>query len=104
MIVPLAIRSLDHAPSQPRHATTPRKHLATSAPVMPADLGAVIVEVDLLLTELLGHPLLIGHGVLVEPDPLPRHDPLLDHRLLLTQHHLMLGLGEVRPGGGGVEV
>src|SRR5215217_4663679 len=28
MIVPLAIRSLDHAPSQPRHATTPRKHLA----------------------------------------------------------------------------
>src|SRR5215203_3208092 len=36
MIVPLAIRSLDHAPSQPRHATTPRKHLA-------ADLGQEVV-------------------------------------------------------------
>src|SRR5215216_6069859 len=78
--------------------------LATSAPVMPADLGAVIVEVDLLLTELLGHPLLIGHGVLVEPDPLPRHDPLLDHRLLLTQHHLVLGLRELGAGGGGIQV
>jgi replicative DNA helicase len=28
MIVPLAIRRLDHAPYQPTHATTPRKHLA----------------------------------------------------------------------------
>jgi ABC-type multidrug transport system ATPase subunit len=27
MIVPLAIRRLDHAPSQPGHATTLRKHL-----------------------------------------------------------------------------
>src|SRR6266508_1291061 len=27
MIVPLAIRRLDHAPHHPRHATTPRKHL-----------------------------------------------------------------------------
>jgi hypothetical protein len=31
MIVPLAIRRLDHAPYQPTHATTPRKHLATVA-------------------------------------------------------------------------
>src|SRR6266511_3178360 len=28
MIVPLAIRRLDHAPHHPGHATTPRKHLA----------------------------------------------------------------------------
>src|SRR6266508_254595 len=28
MIVPLAIRRLDHAPSQPGHATTPRKHFS----------------------------------------------------------------------------
>jgi IS6 family transposase len=28
MIVPLAIRRLDHAPHQPGHTTTPRKHLA----------------------------------------------------------------------------
>jgi DNA-directed RNA polymerase specialized sigma24 family protein len=27
MIVPLAIRRLDHAPYPPGHATTPRKHL-----------------------------------------------------------------------------
>jgi hypothetical protein len=27
MIVPLAIRRLDHAPYQPGHATIPRKHL-----------------------------------------------------------------------------
>src|SRR6266540_4368810 len=30
MIVPLAIRRLDHAPHHPGHATTPRKHLAGS--------------------------------------------------------------------------
>src|SRR6266511_1155717 len=29
MIVPLAIRRLDHAPHHPGHATTPRKHLAS---------------------------------------------------------------------------
>src|SRR6266511_2652981 len=32
MIVPLAIRRLDHAPHHPGHATTPRKHLAEREP------------------------------------------------------------------------
>src|SRR6266536_2105822 len=39
MIVPLAIRRLDHAPHHPGHATTPRKHLAplsTKRPLRPA--------------------------------------------------------------------
>jgi hypothetical protein len=31
MIVPLAIRRLDHAPSQPGHATTHRKHLEVAS-------------------------------------------------------------------------
>jgi hypothetical protein len=38
MIVPLAIRRLDHAPYQPTHATTPRKHLAAKVePYLRAD-------------------------------------------------------------------
>src|SRR4029453_6563838 len=74
------------------------------APLLPATFGVLVVDVDLLPAELLGHPLLAGHGVLVEPDPLLGHDPLLDHRPLLTQDHLMLGLRKLGAGGGGVAV
>src|SRR5215217_413193 len=78
--------------------------LPTPATLVPPAGPIVVLDLDLLLADLGGHPLLAGHGVLVEPDPLPGHDPLLDHRLLLTQDHLVLGLGELRAGGGGVQV
>src|SRR6266511_4110713 len=41
MIVPLAIRRLDHAPHHPGHATTPRKHLVPErrADIRPAHPG-----------------------------------------------------------------
>src|SRR6266536_5658038 len=39
MIVPLAIRRLDHAPHHPGHATTPRKHLVP----LREDLRSVLV-------------------------------------------------------------
>jgi hypothetical protein len=63
-----------------------------------------VVDFDLPPAELLGHTLLAGHGVLVQSDPLPGHDPLLHYRLLFAQHDLVLLLGELRTGGGGVEV
>src|SRR5688572_20122336 len=70
-----------------------------------ASAGRVlVVDVDLLLADRLGHPLLVGHGVLVEPHPLAGHDPLLHHRLLLPQHHLVLLLRDLRTRGGGVQV
>src|SRR5215217_1432627 len=64
--------------------------LPTPATLVPPTGPIVVLDLDLLLADLGGHPLLAGHGVLVEPDPLPGHDPLLDHRLLLTQDHLVL--------------
>src|SRR5215211_7524505 len=78
--------------------------LATPATLVPPARLVLVLDLDLLLADRLSHPLLVGHGVLIEPDPLPGHDPLLDHRLLLPQHHLMLGLGELRPRGGRVAV
>src|SRR5215211_6965213 len=78
--------------------------LSTPATLVPPARPVFVLDLDLLRADLLGHPLLIGQGVLVEPDPLPGHDPLLDHRLLLPQHHLVLGLGELRPRGGRVAV
>src|SRR5829696_4039823 len=78
--------------------------LATPATLLPPARPIVVLDLDLLLADLLGHPLLVGYGVLVEPDPLPGHDPLLHHRLLLPQDHLVLFLGELRTGGGGVQV
>src|SRR5215211_4514345 len=78
--------------------------LATPATLLPPARPIVVLDLDLLLADLLGYPLLAGHRVLVEPHPLSRHDPLLDHRLLLPQHHLVLLLGELRAGGGGVAV
>src|SRR5215217_6806950 len=78
--------------------------LPTPATLVPPAGPIVVLDLDLLLADLGGHPLLAGHGVLVEPDPLPGHDPLLDHRLLLAQDHLMFGLGELRPRGGGSQV
>src|SRR5215213_5310596 len=78
--------------------------LATPPTLLPPARPIVVLDFDLLLADLLGHPLLAGHGVLVEPDPLSGHDPLLDHRLLLAQDHLVLLLRDVRTGGGGVAV
>jgi tetratricopeptide (TPR) repeat protein len=42
MIVPLAIRRLDHAPQQQGHATTPRKHLGVLRPPTFAQLARVL--------------------------------------------------------------
>jgi hypothetical protein len=73
-------------------------------PLLARLLRILILDLNLLLADLLGHLLLAGHGVLVEPHPLPWHHPLLHHRLLLAQHHLVLGLGELRAVGGRVDV
>src|SRR5215207_9563831 len=78
--------------------------LPTSATLVLLAACVLVLDVDLLLADLLGHPLLAGHGVLVEPDPLSGHDPLLHHRLLLPQDHLVLLLRDLRAGGGGVQV
>src|SRR5215203_2110605 len=78
--------------------------LPASATLLPPARPVLVLDLDLLLADLLGHPLLVGYGVLVEPDPLPGHDPLLHHRLLLPQDYLVLLLGDVRTGGGGVQV
>src|SRR5215212_9881268 len=78
--------------------------LPTPATLLPPTRPIVVLDLDLLLADLLGHPLLAGHGVLVEPHPLLRHRALLDHRLLLAQDHLVLLLRDVRTGGGGVAV
>src|SRR6266511_3104165 len=43
MIVPLAIRRLDHAPHHPGHATTPRKHLASVARGYLAPVGGIVL-------------------------------------------------------------
>src|SRR6266511_2837257 len=43
MIVPLAIRRLDHAPHHPGHATTPRKHFS-STPLRRAGRKARMVD------------------------------------------------------------
>src|SRR5918994_931376 len=77
------------SPSRPRSTARrstgsrpswPPDRLPTSATLVPPTRPVLVVDVDPLLADLLGHPLLAGHGVLVEPDPLPGHDPLLDHR------------------------
>src|SRR5215216_1301857 len=78
--------------------------LSTSPTLLPPRSPLLVLDLDLLLADLLGHPLLVGHGVLVQPDPLPGHDPLLDHRLLLTEDHLMLSLRDRRARGGRVAV
>src|SRR5829696_3128307 len=78
--------------------------LSTSVTLLPPRSPLLVLDLDLLLADLLGHPLLVGHGVLVQPDPLPGHDPLLDHRLLLTEDHLMLSLRDLRARGGRVAV
>src|SRR5215204_5607774 len=64
--------------------------LATPATLVPPAGRVLVVDVDPLLADLLGHPLLAGHSLLVEPHPLSGHDPLLHHRLLLPQDHLVL--------------
>src|SRR4029453_15393483 len=78
--------------------------LATSATLLPPAGSLLLLDVDLLFADLLGHPLLAGHGVLFQPPALFWHDPLFDPRLLLAEDHLVLGLRELRAGGGGRKV
>src|SRR5215216_2540523 len=95
--------SLLPAPTTPGPARWSSR-LPASATLVPPARPLLVLDLDLLLADLLGHPLLVGHGVLVQPDPLPGHDPLLDHRLLLTEDHLMLSLRDRRARGGRVAV
>src|SRR5829696_1593494 len=47
--------------------------LPTSATLLPPTRPILVLDLDPLLADLLGHPLLAGHGVLVQPDPLFGH-------------------------------
>src|SRR5829696_6796323 len=77
---------------------------ARLGPLVVAQPVAVALDLHLLLADLLADLPLLGHGLGVEADALAGNDPLLDHRLLLAQHHLVLGLGDVRAAGGRLQV
>ena len=59
MIVPLAIKRLDHAPQQPDHATTPRKHLVApvARPLFTWNSKGVMLEAGQGLARFLEVPL-----------------------------------------------
>ena len=76
-------------PNPPLHAGGRRDRPAERPP----RTLALIVEVDLLLADFLGHLALVGDRLGVQAHPLPRHPSPFGHRLLLAQHHLVLGLG-----------
>src|SRR5215211_4319493 len=83
MIVPLAIRRLDHAPYQPAHATTPRKHLDVAEHHMaqPSEaLSAREVDVLRLLSGQLSQQA-IGDALYITRDTVKSHTKAVYRKL-----------------------